>query len=331
MPQTNLPHGVQQPRKLLDRLRDRIRLKNYSYRTEQTYVGWVRRYILFHNKRHPAQMGRPEIESFLTHLAVDRNVAPSTQNQALHAILFLYREVLEEPIPERINALRAQERRRLPTVLTVEEVQRLLKQMAGVPHLVALLLYGSGLRVREALSLRIKDIDFDRLQITVRAGKGDKDRITMLPESAISELEAQLQIAKALHQRDLAQGHGRAPLPNALASKYPNAEREWGWQFVFPSSRLSKDPQRIDSPLYRYHLHESVIQKAVRTAAQEANLTKPTTPHTLRHCFATHLLEAGYDIRTVQELLGHSDVKTTQIYTHVLNRGPHGVRSPLDR
>ncbi len=331
MPHTNPPHSAQQPRKLLDRLRDRIRLKNYSYRTEQTYVGWVRRYILFHNKRHPAQMGRPEIESFLTHLAVDRNVAPSTQNQALHAILFLYREVLEEPIPERINALRAQERRRLPTVLTVEEVQRLLKQMAGVPHLVALLLYGSGLRVREALSLRIKDIDFDRLQITVRAGKGDKDRITMLPESAISELEAQLQIAKALHQRDLAQGHGRAPLPNALASKYPNAEREWGWQFVFPSSRLSKDPQRIDSPLYRYHLHESVIQKAVRTAAQEANLTKPTTPHTLRHCFATHLLEAGYDIRTVQELLGHSDVKTTQIYTHVLNRGPHGVRSPLDR
>ena len=276
-------------------------------------------------------MGRAEIESFLTHLAVERNVAPSTQNQALHAILFLYREVLEQPIPERINAIRAQERRRLPTVLTLDEVQQLLVQITGVPHLVSLLLYGSGLRVREALSLRVKDIDFDRRQITVRAGKGDKDRVTMLSESAIPELEAQLQVTKALHERDLAQGHGRAPLPYALASKYPNAEREWGWQFIFPSSRLSKDPQRQESPLYRFHLHESVIQKAVRKAAQQAGLSKPVTPHTLRHCFATHLLEAGYDIRTVQELLGHADVKTTQIYTHVLNRGPHGVQSPLDR
>lgn len=330
MPQANSLCNPQKPRKLLDRLRDRIRLKNYSYRTEQSYVGWTRRYILFHNKRHPAEMGRPEIESFLTHLAVDRNVAPSTQNQALHAILFLYREVLEQPVHERINALRAQERRRLPTILTADEVQRLLNQMSGVAHLAALLLYGSGLRVREALSLRIKDIDFTRSQITVRAGKGDKDRITLLPASAIPEVEAQLQVAKALHDRDLAQGHGRAPLPHALATKYPNADREWGWQFVFPSSRLSKDPQREDSPLYRFHLHESVIQKAVRAAAQQAGLSKPVTPHTLRHCFATHLLEAGYDIRTVQELLGHKDVKTTQIYTHVLNRGPHGVRSPLD-
>ena len=331
MPHTSPPRNAKKPKKLLDRLRDRIRLKNYSYRTEKTYVGWVRRYILFHNKRHPQEMGRAEIESFLTHLVVERNVAPSTQNQALHAILFLYREVLEQPIPERINALRAQERRRLPTVLTLDEVKRLLNQIAGVPHLVALLLYGSGLRVREALSLRVKDIDFDRCQIAVRAGKGDKDRITMLPESATSELDAQIQVAKALHQRDLTQGHGRAPLPYALASKYPNADREWGWQFVFPSSRLSKDPQREESPLYRFHLHESVIQKAVRKAAQQTGLSKPVTPHTLRHCFATHLLEAGYDIRTVQELLGHSDVKTTQIYTHVLNRGPHGVQSPLDR
>ncbi len=331
MLQTTPRHSAQQPRKLLDRLRDRIRLKNYSYRTEQSYVGWVRRYILFHDKRHPAEMGRPEIESFLTHLAVDRNVAPSTQNQALHAILFLYREVLEQPVHERINALRAQERRRLPTVLTVDEVQQPLNQMSGVAHLVALLLYGSGLRVREALSLRIKDIDFSRSQITVRAGKGDKDRITVLPESAISELEAQLQVAKAFHERDLAQGHGRAPLPHALATKYPNADREWGWQFAFPASRLSKDPQRMASPLYRYHLHESMIQKAVRAAAHQAGLSKPVTPHTLRHCFATHLLESGYDIRTVQELLGHSDAKTTQIYTHLLNRGPHGVRSPLDR
>ncbi|MCB0044347.1 MAG: integron integrase [Caldilineaceae bacterium] len=331
MPSEEFPHDAPKPKKLLDRLRDRIRLKNYSYRTEQSYVSWVRRYILFHNKRHPQEMGRAEIESFLTHLAVDRNVAPSTQNQALHAILFLYREVLEQPIPERINALRAQERRRLPTILSATEVQQLLDQLSDVPHLVALLLYGSGLRVREGLSLRVKDVDFNQRHIVVRSGKGDKDRITLLPESAVPELEAQLQVAKALHERDLAQGYGRAPLPYALAKKYPNADREWGWQFVFPSSTLSKDPQREDSPLYRFHLHESMIQKAVRSAARAAGLTKPVTPHTLRHCFATHLLEAGYDIRTVQELLGHKDVKTTQIYTHVLNRGPNGVRSPLDR
>ena len=210
--------------KLLDQMRTTLRLKHYAYSTEKEYLQWCKRYILFHNKRHPQEMGRAEIASFLTHLAVERNVAPSTQNQALHAILFLYREVLEQPIPEQINAIRAQERRRLPTVLTLDEVQRLLVQISGVPHLVTLLLYGSGLRVREALSLRVKDIDFDRRQITVRAGKGDKDRVTMLPESATSELEAQIQVAKALHERDLAQDHGRAPLPYALASKYPNAE-----------------------------------------------------------------------------------------------------------
>ena len=331
MPQSSPRDCAQRPKKLLDQLRDRIRLKNYSYRTEKSYVSWIRRFIFFHNKRHPREMGHLEIEAFLTHLVVERNVAPSTQNQALHAILFLYREVLDQPIAERINALRAKERRRLPTVLTVDEVQHLLERLTGVNHLAALLLYGSGLRVRECLTLRVKDVDFVQRQITVRAGKGDKDRITMLPERAIPEVQTQLKIAKALHERDLAQGHGRKPLPYALKRKYSNAEIEWGWQFIFPSSNLSRDPQRDDSPLYRYHLHESVIQRAVRAVAKQAGLVNPVTPHTLRHCFATHLLEAGYDIRTVQELLGHKDVKTTQIYTHVLNRDPHGVQSPLDR
>jgi integron integrase len=217
-------------------------------------------------------MDRPEIEAFLTHLAVDRNVAPSTQNQALHAILFLYRDVLEQPINGRIDALRARERRRLPVVLTTDEVTRLLSHLSGVSHVAALLLYGSGLRVRECLSLRVKDVDVAPRQLTVRAGKGNKDRITVLPARAVAEVETQLQVTKALHERDLAQGHGRAPLPHALDRKYPNADREWGWQFIFPSSNLSRDPQREDSPLYRYHLHESVIQRAVRTAAQQAGL-----------------------------------------------------------
>ena len=330
MPQSNPRDGAPKPRKLLDQVRDRIRLKNYSYRTEKSYVAWIKRFILFHNKRHPQDMGRPEIEAFLTHLAVHDRVASSTQNQALHAILFLYRYVLDQPITGEINALRAQERHRLPTVLTTDEVHRLLANLSGVPHLVASLLYGSGLRVREGLSLRVKDVDFQQQQIAIRSGKGDKDRMTVLPATTMVALQSQLQVAKALHARDLAQGHGRAPLPHALDRKYPNAEREWGWQFIFPASNLSRNPQRQDSPLYRFHLHESVVQRAVRAAARQAGLDKPVTPHTLRHCFATHLLEAGYDIRTVQELLGHKDVKTTQIYTHVLNRGPNAVRSPLD-
>lgn len=323
------PH-TPKPKKLLDQVRDRIRLKNYSYRTEQSYVGWIKRFILFHDKRHPREMGRAEIEAFLTHLAVEGNVAPSTQNQALHAILFLYREILEIPIDGKINALRAQERGRLPTVLTVSEVQRLLGELSGLSHLIASLLYGSGLRVRECLSLRVKDIEFAQHQIIVRGGKGDKDRVTLLPQSVVPALQAQLQVAQALHKRDLAQGHGRAPLPHALERKYPNAEKEWGWQFVFPSATLSRNPQREESPLYRFHLHESKIQRSVKAAAQAAALVKPVTPHTLRHCFATHLLENGYDIRTVQELLGHKDVKTTMIYTHVMQKGPMGVRSPLD-
>lgn len=330
MPQDQPGQKDGKPKKLLDQVRDHMRLKNYSYRTEQSYVAWIKRYILFHDKRHPREMGVTEIEAFLTHLAVEGKVAPSTQNQAMHAILLLYRDVLSLPLDGKVNALRAQERRRLPTVLSVAEVQQLLSQLSGVSHLIASLLYGSGLRVQECLSLRVKDIDFEQKQIIVRAGKGDKDRVTLLPQSTLPALTSQLEVVHALHERDLAQGHGRVPLPNALARKYPNAEQDWGWQFVFPSTTLSKDPQRDDSPLYRFHLHESTIQRAIIVAAKEAGLTKHVTPHTLRHCFATHLLENGYDIRTVQELLGHKDVKTTMIYTHVMQKGPLGVRSPLD-
>ncbi|GIV79148.1 MAG: integron integrase [Litorilinea sp.] len=319
------------PKKLLDQVRDKLRLKNYSYATEKTYVGWIRRYILFHQKRHPADMGKAEIEAFLTHLAVEGNVAPSTQNQALHALLFLYRDVLEQPIIGNVEALRARERRRLPTVLTVEETQRVLNHLEGVYHLIGLLLYGSGLRLQECLSLRVKDIDFARREITVRSGKGDKDRVTMLPEKALPELEAHLVQVRLQYERDLARGYGMAPLPDALARKYPNAPREWAWQFVFPSASLSRNPRRDDGALYRFHLHESQVQRAVHKAARQAGINKPVSPHTFRHCFATHLLEAGYDIRTVQELLGHKNVKTTMIYTHVLNRGPRAVRSPLDR
>ena len=325
------PHSdIAKPRKLLDQMRDKLRLRNYSYETEKSYVSWARRYILFHAKRHPLDLCKPELEAFLTHLAVEQDVAPSTQNQALQAILFLYREVLEQPISGNINALRAREHRRLPTVLTPNEVRAVLNQLTGVHHLCAALLYGSGLRVNECLSLRVKDIDLDRREIIVRSGKGDQDRVTMLPESILTELGAHLQMVHAQHQRDLVLDHGRIPLPHALAAKYPNAAQEWIWQFIFPANGLSQDPRSDDGVLYRWHLHESAVQRAVRSAAQKAGITKPVTPHTFRHSFATHLLENGYDIRTVQELLGHQDVKTTMIYTHVLNRGPKAVRSPLD-
>jgi integron integrase len=328
---SNVSHSdIAKPKKLLDQLRDKLRLRNYSYETEKSYVSWARRYILFHAKRHPLDMGKPELEAFLTYLAVEQDVAPSTQNQALQAILFLYREVLEQPIEGDIDALRARERRRLPTVLTQNEVRAVLNQLTGIYHLCAALLYGSGLRVSECLSLRVKDIDLDRREIIVRSGKGEQDRVTMLPESLGPELRAHLQLVQAQHQRDLALGQGRAPLPHALAVKYPNASREWAWQFVFPAHGLAQDPRSDDGTLYRWHIHESTVQRAVRAAAQKAGITKHVTPHTFRHSFATHLLENGYDIRAVQELLGHSDVKTTMIYTHVLNRGPKAVRSPLD-
>jgi len=314
-------------KKLLDRVRDAIRLKHYSIRTEEAYVTWIKRYIYFHNVRHPAEMGAAEVEAFLTSLAVEKNVAASTQNQALSALLFLYKEVLQQDLGP-IDTLRAKKPKRLPTVLTKEEVQQVLGQLSGVNLLIARLLYGSGLRLMECLRLRVKDLDFAQRLILVRDGKGAKDRVTMLPETLIVPLQDHLRIVKRTHEEDLAQGHGAVYLPHALERKYPNANREWIWQYVFPSTRLSVDPR--SRVVRRHHIHESSLQKAVRAAAQATGIPKRINPHTFRHSFATHLLEQGYDIRTVQELLGHKSVKTTMIYTHVLNEGPLAVRSPLD-
>ncbi|NJL53896.1 integron integrase [bacterium] len=315
------------PKKLLDRVRDAIRVKHYSYRTEQTYVQWIRRYILFHNKRHPNEMGVPEAEAFLTHLAVQEQVAAATQNQALSAILFLYKEILDRPL-EGVDAIRAKRPRRLPTVLTVEEARLVIHQMSGVHRLIVQLLYGSGLRLREAMQLRIKDLDFTQHQIVVQDTKGRQSRVTMLPTSIAEPLQEHLQVVKRLHQQDLEQGYGAVTLPFALTRKYPNANRQWIWQFVFPASTRCRDPR--SGVIVRYHLHESGLQKAVKQAVRSTGLQKRVSCHTFRHSFATHLLQNGYDIRTVQELLGHKDVKTTMIYTHVLNRGGRGVRSPLD-
>jgi integron integrase len=315
------------PRKLLDQVRDALRLKQYAYRTEETYILWIRQYILFHNKRHPAEMGRPEVEAFLTHLAVDKKVAASTQNQALSAILFLYRYILKIELTD-INAVRARQSRNLPTVLTPQEVRTIIAQMDGTYRLIIQLLYGTGMRMSEALSLRTKDLDFSQQQIIVRNGKGMKDRVTMLPSTLIPDLESHLQKAKTLHQQDLDQGYGSVGLPYALSRKYPNADRQWIWQWVFPSSRRIQNP---DTEVWqRYHLHETGLQKSLKQATRRAKITKRIGCHTFRHSFATHLLQNGYDIRTVQELLGHKDVKTTMIYTHVLNRGDRGVISPLD-
>jgi integron integrase len=319
----------QQKPKLLDQVKDRVRLRNYSYRTEQSYVSWVKRYILFHDKQHPAEMGRPEVEAFLKHLAVEGNVAASTQNQALSALLFLYNEVLEKPIGY-VDVLWAKKPKRLPIVLTRTEVKAVLDQMKGVPLLVSQLLYGSGLRVTEGLRLRVQDVDFGQRLLVVRDGKGQKDRTAPLPEMAVTALQQHLAEVEALHHQDLQRGFGRAPLPNALARKYPNAETEWQWQFVFPSTTLSTKPRANDGTLYRFHLHESTIQRAVKQAAAAAKIPKRVSPHTFRHSFATHLLERGTDIRTIQELLGHKNLQTTMIYTHVVNRGAMGVRSPLD-
>ena len=315
------------PKKLLDQVRDAIRLKHYSIRTEQAYVNWIKRYIYFHNVRHPAEMGAPEIQAFLTHLAVEKNVAASTQNQAFSALLFLYKTVLHQDLGP-IDAMRAKKPKRLPSVLTKEEIHRVFDHMSGTHLLIAKLIYGSGLRLMECLRLRVKDLDFSQHQILVRDGKGEKDRVTMLPESLLSPLRDHLRIVKQTHEQDLAKGHGAVHLPYALGRKYPNAEREWIWQYVFPANRLSVDP-RSDA-VRRHHIHESSLQKAVRAAAQATGIPKRVSPHIFRHSFATHLLEAHYDIRTIQELLGHKDVKTTMIYTHVLNRGGLAVRSPLD-
>lgn len=315
--------------KLLDQVREQIRLRHYSIRTEAVYLEWVKRYIRFHKYRHPQEMGGPEVEAFLSDLAVRRDVSASTQNQALSAILFLYKQVLQIELPWMDGVIRARRPQRLPVVLTREEVASVLAQLDGTLWLIASLLYGSGMRLMEVLRLRVKDVEFARLEILIRDGKGQKDRVTMLPRKLAAPLELHLQRVRALHEQDLREGYGRANLPHALARKYPNAATEWGWQFVFPSVNRSEDPR--SGGIFRHHLHEKTIQRAVRNAVRRVGLHKPATPHTLRHSFATHLLESGQDIRTVQELLGHSDVKTTQIYTHVLNRGGLGVLSPLDR
>jgi integron integrase len=316
------------PKKLLDQVRDALRLKHYSIHTEESYLAWIKRYILFHHKRHPQDMGGPEIEAFLTYLAVQENIAASTQNQALSAILFLYREVLRQELDFPIEAIRAKKPKRLPVVLTKEETVRVIRHLSGIHQLMVKLLYGSGLRLMECVRLRVKDVDFAQRQIIVRDGKGDKDRVTMLPESLIQPLQVHLQQVKTLHEDDLANGYGAVYLPFALERKYPNASREWGWQYVFSARSLSVDPR--SGVTRRHHLDESSLQKAVKRAVQAAGIVKPASCHTFRHCFATHLLESGYDIRTVQELLGHKDVSTTMIYTHVLNRGGLAVRSPLD-
>jgi integron integrase len=309
-------------------VRAAARLRHYSRRTEAAYVAWIRRYIFFHGKRHPAELGAAEVTRFLSSLAVEGRVAASTQNQALGALLFLYRDVLELDLPWLDGVVRAKRPERLPVVLTREEVAAVLRPLTGVPRLMASLLYGSGLRLLECCRLRIQDIDFARNQIVVRGGKGDKDRVTMLPAVVKADLARHLQTVRAQHERDLQRGAGWVELPGALARKYPNAGREWVWQWVFPATRPYRHSET--GRWRRHHLHESVLQRVVKDAARRAGIPKRATLHTLRHSFATHLLEDGRDIRTVQELLGHRDVTTTQIYTHVLNRGPSGVKSPID-
>jgi integron integrase len=316
------------PQKLLDQVRQAIRLKHYSYRTEESYVAWIRRYILFHNKQHPKEMGTAEITAFLSHLAVEGQVAASTQNQALSALLFLYRDVLHQELEGAIDALRAKPSRYLPTVLTKEEVLAVIDNLSGVHRLTIQVLYGSGLRLTEGLRLRVKDLDFAQQQVAVRDAKGAESRVTMLPGSLVKPLQAHLQRVKQMHQRDLDQGYGSVYLPFALERKYAHLDRAWIWQFVFPAERISKDPR--SGAVRRHHLHETGLQRALKQAVRAAKIEKRVSCHTFRHSFATHLLQNGYDIRTVQELLGHKDVKTTMIYTHVLNRGARGVRSPLD-
>jgi integron integrase len=322
-------HTPPAPPKLLDRVRQAIRTRHYSPRTEQAYVHWIRRYIFFHKVRHPADMGKEELNAFLSHLAVKEGVSASTQTQALSALVFLYRHVLGRDIGLLEGVVRAKRPGRMPVVLTPGEVRQLLAHLDDVVLLVRTLLYGSGLRLLECLHMRVKDIDFERNEIAVRDGKGQRDRVTMLPVSCKQTLLDHLAKVGQLHEDDLRHGLGRAPLPDAVARKYPSADRHWAWQFVFPASSHYTDRQT--GVRHRHHLHETVVQKAVAEAVRLAGLNKPATPHTLRHSFATHLLEGGSDIRTVQELLGHSDISTTMIYTHVLNRGGHGVQSPADR
>ena len=319
---------VPNPARLLDRVRDKIRLRHYSIRTEQAYVDWIKRFILFHGKRHPESLGAPEVEAFLTNLAVEHNVASSTQNLAKSSILFLYRDVLERDLPWFENVERARPSAHLPVVLSQEEVAAILGRLRDVHRLIGRLLYGTGMRIMECVRLRVMDVDFSRREILIRNGKGAKDRVTMLPIRMAQPLRAQLEHARELHGLDLRDGFGDVYLPFALARKYPTAGRGWGWQYVFPADRRSPDPRTgIER---RHHVGDQAFQRAMKQAVRDAGVDKPATPHTLRHSFATHLLESGYDIRTVQELLGHADVSTTMIYTHVLNRGGRGVVSPLD-
>jgi len=315
--------------RLIPAARRVMRTKHLSRLTEEAYVRWIVRYVRFHGMRHPRVLGEQEMREFLSHLATEQNVSSSTQSQALAALLFLYLEVLRDPAPWLADVIRARRPHRLPVVMTREEVRAVLGKMGATSRLVATLLYGSGLRLMEALRLRVKDIDFEMNQITVRGGKGDRDRLTMLPVAVRPGLERQLVRVKALHARDVAAGAGRAILPEALALKYPNAASELVWQWVFPAMRITVDP--ATRARYRHHLHETVVQREMREAVKAAGLMKRATCHTFRHSFATHLLEDGYDIRTVQELLGHRNVATTMIYTHVLNRGGLGVKSPVDR
>ncbi|MCH8018810.1 integron integrase [candidate division KSB1 bacterium] len=317
-----------QKRRLLDEVREVIRIKNYSYRTEKSYIRWIRKFILFHQKRHPQDMAEPEITQFLNYLADNQKVAASTQNQALSAILFLYKKVLQKEIGFVQDIHWAKKPVRVPVVLTSDEAMRVLRLLEGKYRLAASLMYGSGLRLLECLRLRVQDVDFDYLQLTVRDGKGQKDRKTMLPAKMVSPLKEHLRQRKIMHDQDLASGCGSVKLPGALNRKYANAACDWRWQYVFPATSHFFDP--LDKVHRRHHLHESAMQRAIRVAVRKSGITKRATCHTLRHSFATHLLENGYDIRTVQELLGHEDLRTTMIYTHVLNKGGMGVKSPLD-
>ena len=318
-----------EPIRLLDQLRHQIRLRHYSYRTEQCYVGWVQRYIHYHGLKHPSGLGAADVERFLTHLAVDRKVAASTQAQALSSVLFLYKQVLNVDLPWLDNVVRASRPRRLPVVLTQAEARAVIAQLQGTAWLIVSLLYGSGLRVLEALRLRVKDLEFSVQQIIVRSGKGSKDRVSVMPSSLIDPLRIHLQRVREQHELAMQGGYGGVEMPYALARKYPAAETSWAWQYVFPAEHPSLD--RRSGIRRRQPIFERRVQRAVRTAAFRAGIMKPVSPHTFRHSFATHLLEAGYDIRTVQELLGHKDVTTTQIYTHVMQKGANAVRSPLDR
>jgi len=318
--------------KLLDRVRDAIRFKHYSLRTEQAYADWIKRFILFHGKRHPEAMGAEEVRTFLSDLAVNQNVAASTQNQALSALLFLYREVLKQDLPWIDNIERAKRPAKVPVVLTPEEARATISKLHGTSRLMAQLLYGCGLRVMECVRLRVKDVDFGYLQITVRDAKGGRDRITMLPVCLVQPLRRQIEKRRLMHEEDLAAGHGKVYLPGAFAKKNPGAARELGWQYLFASRNRSSDPREKSGSTKesRHHIAETLLQRAVKTAVRDAGINKPASCHTFRHSFATHLLENGYDIRTVQELLGHKDVSTTMIYTHVLNKPGIGVKSPLD-